>query len=143
MFTNVVNGQEHKMHQMYTESNLRYYELWLFLQLYAVVFLRWPKQPHHWESVSQENKKLRPNKKQLRRLCGATVLCHITWSNSFHCFAMSQQITRRFFARKRFLIHEIDTACIPESTEGNLIRGYRLSFCWMQAPCTHTHTTWC
>ena len=42
------------------------------------------------------------------------------------------------FARKRFLIHEIDTACIPESTEGNLIRGYRLSFCWMQAPCTHT-----
>ena len=23
------------------------------------------------------------------------------------------------FARKRFLIHEIDTACIPESTEGN------------------------
>ena len=42
------------------------------------------------------------------------------------------------FARKRFLIHEIDTACIPESTEGYLIRGYRLSFCWMQAPCTHT-----
>ena len=90
------------MHQMYTESNLRYYELWLFLQLYAVVFLRWPKQPHHWESVSQENKKLRPNKKQLRRLCGATVLCHITWSNSFHCFAMSQQITRRFLHGNAF-----------------------------------------
>ena len=56
MFTNVVNGQEHKISQMYTESNLRYYELWLFLQLYAVVFLRWPKQPHHWASASQETK---------------------------------------------------------------------------------------
>ena len=49
-----------------------------------------------------KQKKLRPNKKQLRRLCGATVLCHITWSNSFHCFAMSQQITRRFLHGNAF-----------------------------------------
>ena len=35
---------------------LRYYDVWWFVQFYAVVFLRWPKQPHHWASASQETK---------------------------------------------------------------------------------------
>ena len=63
VLTKVVNGKHYKMQQMFLACNLRYYELWRLLQLYAVVFWRWPKQPHLWESLSQESKKLRLIKK--------------------------------------------------------------------------------
>ena len=119
MFKKVANGQAYKMHQMYTESNHRHYELWGVLQLYAVMFLHWPKQPQRWKTGLPSNKKMQPIKTQLRHPRGATCVCHITWSNSSTSFAMGQQITRHDCAQKRCLRHEIDTACIPGSRVGN------------------------
>ena len=90
VLTKVVNGKHYEMQQMILACNLRYYELWRLLQLYAVVVWRCPKQPHLWESLSQESNKPRFIKRQLFQHRGASFLCHITCSNTSYCSCMKQ-----------------------------------------------------